>query len=232
MNLDVEMKSKSICWNESLESKRYTRFLVWRFTAPDIWNEPVFTNCWDFVSSFAVTLLFLCAFPQHESCEKNQVISFFIGIIVPILIFTLQWGARKLLCKMKSESDENAEKSKLLTLPETFDRNNLYEDLNYFHSIERHELSDMYLPIDQFLIDERVLGEGAFGIVRQATCKMTNQDVCLKIFKSKVFKRFNFLRILNIWTQNWDIFQSFKYFRTIYPKWSFKKWQMIYSKKF
>ena len=129
------------------------------------------------------------------------MISFFIGIIVPILIFTLQWGARKLLCKMKSESDENAEnaeKSKLLTLPETFDRNNLYEDLNYFHSIERHELSDMYLPIDQFLIDERVLGEGAFGIVRQATCKMTNQDVCLKIFKSKVFKRFNFLRILNI----------------------------------
>lgn len=99
---------------------------------------------------------------------------------------------------MKNESDENAEKSKMLTLPETFDRNNLYEDLNYFHSIERHELADMYLPIDQFLIDERVLGEGAFGIVRQATCKMTNQDVCLKIFKSKVFKRFNFLRILNI----------------------------------
>ena len=124
-----------------------------------------------------------------------------------MFVFTLQWGARKLIYGMKKENAaENAEKSKMLELPETFDRNNLYEDLNYFHSIERHELADMYLPIDQFLIDKRVLGEGAFGIVRQATCKMTNQDVCLKIFKSKVSFLLHFLQILNIFIQNRDFF--------------------------
>ena len=182
MNLDVEMKSKSICWNESLESKRYTRFLVWRFEHLTFGMNQ-FSQIAEISYHHLLWACFLCALPQ-----KNRVVSFFIGILVTIFIFTLQWAARKLLCKMSGDSDENAEKSRMLTLAETFDRNNLYEDLNYFHSIERHELADMYLPIDQFLIDERVLGEGAFGIVRQATCKMTNQDVCLKIFKSKVFK--------------------------------------------